>query len=72
MTSSLASSYLLMMENPAWKHLMGELEEIREISIKDEDRMPTSELNLAVFAECRGIRKGLDELLRRVDDIVNS
>ena len=45
------------------------IDEIKKDSVKDEDRVPTPELSIAVVGECRGVRKGLDKLLRQVEDI---
>ena len=56
-------------QNPCWQELLNMIEEIKNESVKDEDRVSTQDLNLAVIAQSRGVRKGLDTLLRRIGDI---
>ena len=65
---SLVEAYRSMMSNVAWGDLINELEGIKRESIADEDSIPTSSLTIASMAEARGIRKGLDTLLRRIQD----
>lgn len=47
------------------------IEEIKAESIGDEDRVPTSDLNVAVIAEARGVRKGLTALQRRIEEMLD-
>ena len=63
-----ASAYRIMCEMPTFKYLMMELEDIIQESISDEDRVSTENMTIQLIAECRGVRKGLNELLRRIQD----
>lgn len=67
-----ASAWRNWQSNPCWQELLTLIDEIQNSSVKDEDRISTQDLNVAVVAECRGIRKGLDTLLRHIDDITGS
>lgn len=68
--SEIGSKWRMWKENPCWDDLMYMIEEIKEESVRDTDRVPTAELSVQVIAENRGIRKGLDKLLRQIDDIL--
>ncbi|HET9146138.1 MAG TPA: hypothetical protein VFN81_08635 [Sphingomicrobium sp.] len=59
------------MEHPCFQELKTMIEEIKAESIGDEDRVPTSDLNVAVIAEARGVRKGLTALQRRIEEMLD-
>lgn len=42
--------------------------EIREKSIRAEDSVPTAELTIQLVAEGRGVRRGLQDLLRKIHE----
>lgn len=65
-----ASRWRMWMENPCWDELEDLIDSIINESIADEDSITTDNLNIAVIAENRGIRKGLNKLRRQIDDIL--
>lgn len=67
--SDRSARWRMWMENPCFQELKGMIDEIRKASVGDEDRVPTADLNVAVIAEARGIRKGLDTLERRIGEM---
>lgn len=61
----------MLTESPGWKIVENILDRIVEDSVKEEDRMPTAEMNLAVIAEQRGIRLGIERFINELDEIAN-
>lgn len=66
-----SSRWKLWAENPCWEELMQMIAEIIGDSIKDEDSISTKDLTIQSIAEARGIRKGLDTLMARLDQKMN-
>ena len=62
------AAWKIFIENPCFKDLLGIMEDLRLESISDEDRVPTSELDIAIIAECRGVRLALKKIMDRVED----
>lgn len=61
------SAWKIWTENPCFRELVSMCDEIKAESIADEDRIPTAELDIAIIAECRGVRLGLKKLLDLID-----
>lgn len=66
--SEVSAAWKLWTSNPCWDELLNICEDLRRESIADEDRVPTAELDVAIVAECRGIRLGLKRLIDRVEE----
>ena len=71
MSKESAAAYRIMMQNPAWQDLLVQIDEIKAESVRDEDSIPTQDLTVALIAEGRGIRKGLDLFLKRIEENAN-
>lgn len=63
------AAWKIFTQNPCWQELLVMVQEIKDRSVKDEDAISTPDLSIATVAEKRGIRKGLNELLRKVEEI---
>ncbi len=72
MSKESASAWRLMMENPAWQDLLLHIDQLKLESVSDQDRVSTQDLTVALIAECRGVRKGLDSLLKRIEASSNA
>lgn len=68
MADETQSAWRQWTDHPCWQDLRIMVEDIIAESIADEDRIPTSELTVAQIGEGRGKRKGLAELLRRIQE----
>lgn len=66
------AAWLLWQANPCWQELLTMVDEIKARSVKDEDSVSTPDLNIAIVSEKRGIRKGLTDLLRRIEEITGN
>jgi hypothetical protein len=66
--SERGAAFRQWMEHPCWHEVMAMITDIRERSVRAEDSVPTAELTVQVVAEGRGVRKGLQELLRKVHE----
>lgn len=71
MSQERATRWRLWMENPCFHEMKQIMDDIREESIADTDRVPTEDLTIAVVAEGRGIRRGLVTLDRRIEDMLD-
>ncbi len=67
MNKETAAAYRLWMATPVYEDIMEMIEEIKRESVKDEDRISTADLSVQVIAECRGVRKGLTTLVKRIE-----
>ena len=72
MNKEQSAAWRLWQQNPCWQDFLTIVDDIKEMSIKNEDSISTDSLNVAVIAENRGVRKGLNTLLRRIDEITGS
>ena len=61
----------MWMENPCFHEMRAIMDQIREESVADTDRVPTEDLTVAVVAEGRGIRRALVTLERRIEDMLD-
>lgn len=66
--NSRASAFRQWMEHPCWQEVQAMMTEIREKSIRAEDSVPTAELTIQLVAEGRGVRRGLQDLLRKIHE----
>ena len=66
--SEQSAAFRQWMESPCWRDVIDMVSAIKAASIADEDRVPTAELTVQVIAEGRGVRKGLNELMRRIGE----
>lgn len=62
-----AGNYAAMMSSEAWKDLEKWAKEESAASHQRMDDTAASELNLAVICEERGLRKGIEKLLKHAD-----
>lgn len=70
----LTTSYQVMVSLGAWKHLEENiLKRVEQQALKDEDLIPTAELEHAsvIIAECRGRRRAIEKIRSDVLYIVN-
>ena len=63
-------AWLLWTQNPCFTHLLDMIEEIKKQSVNDEDSISTADLSIQIVSESRGVRKGLNTLLRNIQDNV--
>lgn len=66
-----AAAWKLWQQNPCWQELLTIIDDIKKDSVRDEDRVPIENLNVGITAHSRGVRFGVDKLLRKIDEIVN-
>lgn len=63
-----ARDYSVMMEMPAWKDLERYAKEEKDASFRREDSKTATNLSLNEVCEERGIRKGMERLLRYAEE----
>lgn len=66
------SAWKMWADNPCYSDLLNIMNDIKMESVADEDRVSTADLTIQVIAENRGVRKGLDTLLRRIQDKIST
>jgi hypothetical protein len=71
MSKEQASAWKLWQQNPCWQDFLNIVQGIKDKSVKQEDSVATPDLNIAIVAEARGVRKGLNSLLREIEEITS-
>jgi len=63
---ALSDAYFAMVQMDAWEDLERFIVDEREASVRRSDTRSAAEITLAEVGEERGIRKGLDKILKHV------
>lgn len=64
----LANSYHQIRGSIAFRHMMEEMEKIKQDSYKKEDTCDIKDFNTALVAEARGMRVAIDMLKRKIEN----
>jgi len=65
-SKELAASFGDIQRFYAWKYLMGELIRMKSKAVDDIDKIPIDDLTVQRIAQARGIRKCIDDIMRKI------
>lgn len=68
MSKESAAAYRSWLETPVYRDVMKIIEELKSESKRDEDSIPIDILTVQAVAQARGVRAGLDRLLKKIEE----